>query len=259
MKGFLLALTVGGLMIAAVGVPPAVAAPPASFGVDLQFGSRDIKEQGSSIGEVDGVLDTTSVTGRLGIGLVRGLSIFGEIGALDASVDEFDGYQSTFDLLYGGGIRLEVPVGGFVGYPSRTMFFSEFRARHASTSDQVTTLACVSSNPSDCNTPSGVFVSDIVDEHLKWWEYTIKIGANGRYENMRPFGGIELSKLDGTDSVTSTFSGLINENLDVREQNSIGFFLGTDILLDPRGQSAFTLEMSAIDQFALRAGFHVAF
>jgi len=255
MKRALLALTVGGLMAATVGVGPAAAAPPASFGVNLELGSRDIKEQGGSVGQVNGVLDTTSVTGRLGIGLVRGLSIFGEAGALDAAVDEFDGYQSTFDPVYGGGIRLEVPIGGYPGYPSRSMFFSEFRARHAATSDQVTTLVCVAA----CNTGSDVVVSDIVNEHLKWWEYTVKFGANGRYANTRPFGGIELSKLDGTDSVQSAFSGLLNEHLSVREQNSIGFFLGTDVLLDPRGQSAFTFEFSAIDQFVFKAGFNVSF
>ena len=227
---------------------PAAAAPPASFGVELDLASRDIKESGENIDNVKGTLDTTNIVGRLAVGVVRGVTLFGEVGAADVAVDEFDGYQSAFNPLYGGGLRLSAPANRYGG---SVLFFSELRARHVSSSDRVTTEVFDSA--------TSTVVSDTVDEELKWWEYTLKFGASGRYTNMRPFGGIELSKLDGTDTIQSVSSGLLDEELDVRESNSIGFFFGTDILLDPQGQSALTFELNAIDQFAFKVGFHVGF
>jgi hypothetical protein len=232
---------------------PAAAAPPASFGVELDLASRDIREEDGNVDEVKGVADTTSIAGQLAVGIVRGVSLFGEVGAVDVAVDEFDSYQSAFNLLYGGGIRLSAPANRYAG---SVLFFSELRARHVSSSDRVTTLVCTA----NCGDPATeVVVSDAVDEDLDWWEYTLKFGASGRYTNVRPFGGIEVSKLDGTDTVRSVSSGLLDQELDVREANSIGFFFGADILLDPQGQSAVTIEVSAIDRYAFKVGFNVGF
>jgi hypothetical protein len=232
---------------------PAAAAPPVSFGVELDLASRDIKEEDGNIDEVKGTADTTSIAGQLTVGIVRGVSVFGEVGAVDVAVDEFDGYQSAFNPLYGGGLRLSAPANRYAG---SVLFFSELRARHVSSSDRVATEVCTA----NCTDPlTAVVVSDTVDEDLKWWEYTIKFGASGRYTNVRPFGGIELSKLDGTDEIRSVSSGLLDQELDVRESNSIGFFLGADILLDPQGQSAVTIEVTAIDRYAFKVGFNVGF
>jgi hypothetical protein len=232
---------------------PASAAPPASLGVELDMASRDIKEEGNNVDSVKGVADTTTMSGLFTVGIVRGLSLFGEVGAADVAVDEFDGYQSAFNPVYGGGIRLSAPANRYGG---GVIFFSELRARHVASSDRVATTVCTA-NCTDPNT--AVFVSDTVDEDLKWWEYTVKLGASGRYSDVRPFGGIELSKLDGTDTIKSVSSGLLDQQLDVREANSIGFFLGADILLDPQGQSAFTIALDAIDRYAFRVGFTVGF
>jgi hypothetical protein len=197
---------------------------------------------------VKGTADTTSIAGQLTVGIVRGVSLFGEVGAVDVAVDEFDGYQSAFNPLYGGGIRLSAPANRYAG---SVLFFSELRARYVSSSDRVSTQVFDSA--------TSTVVPDTVDEDLKWWEYTLKFGASGRYTDIRPFGGIELSKLDGTDTIRSVSSGLLDQELDVREANSIGFFFGTDILLDPQGQSAVTIEVSAIDRYAFKVGFTVGF
>lgn len=243
----------GALLLVLGLAAPAAAAPPASFGIELDLASRDIREQDGNIDEVKGTADTTSIAGQFAVGIVRGVSVYGEVGAVDVGVDEFDGYQSAFNPLYGGGIRLSVPANRYAG---SVVFFSDLRARHVSSSDRVTTLVCTA----NCGDPlTEVVVSDTVDEDLKWWEYTFKFGASGRYTDIRPFGGIELSKLDGTDTVRSVSSGLLDQELDVRESNSIGFFFGADFLLDPQGQSAVTVEVDAIDRYAFKVGFTVGF
>jgi hypothetical protein len=245
-------LVVSVLLVVAL-VTPAAAAPPASFGIELDLASRDIQEEDGNVDEVKGTADTTSISGQFAVGIVRGVSLYGEVGAADVSVDEFDGYQSAFNLLYGGGIRLSAPASRYAG---SVLFFSDLHARHVTSSDRLSTQICTA----NCSDPStAVVVSDTVDEDLKWWEYTLKFGASGRYTNLRPFGGIEVSKLDGTDTIRSVSSGLLDQELDVRESNSIGFFLGADILLDPQGQSAVTIEMSAIDRYAFKVGFNVGF
>jgi hypothetical protein len=248
-------LAVAVLLVLAVAAP-AAAAPPMSFGVELDLASRDIRYEDVIADPNEGTADTTSITGQFAIGIVRGVSVFGEVGAADVAVDEFNWYQSAFNLTYGGGIRLSAPANRYGG---STLFFSELRARRVTSSDRlmvddICTDFCFDSDPNN-----DVLVSDVIDEDLDWWEYTIKVGVSGRYDNLRPFGGLEVSKLDGTDSVDFVNPALPDQDLDVRQSNSIGFFLGTDILLDRQGQSAVTIEMSAIDRYAFRVGFNVGF
>jgi hypothetical protein len=243
----------GAVLLALSVATPAAAAPPASFGVELDLASRDIRYEDANVFPNEGTADTTSIAGQFAVGIVRGVSVFGEVGAADVAVDEFNGYQSAFNLLYGGGIRLSAPASRYAG---SALLFSELHARHVTSSDRLATDVCTA-NCGDPNTE--VVVSDMVDEDLTWWEYTLKFGVSGRYTNVRPFGGIEVSMLDGTDTVRSVSSGLLDQELDIRESSSIGFFFGADILLDPQGQSAVTIEMSAIDQNAFRVGFNVGF
>lgn len=232
---------------------PAAAATPMSFGVELDLASRDISYEDVNVFPNEGTADTTSVTGQFAVGIVRGVSVFGEVGATDVAVDEFNGYQSAFNLLYGGGLRLSVPA---TRYGGSTLLFSELRARRVTSSDQIVTEVCTA----NCGDPNTEVVSfETVNEDLDWWEYTIKLGVSGLYDNLRPFGGIEVSKLDGTDSVDFVNPVLPDQALDVRESNSIGFFFGTDILLDRQGTSAVTIEMSAIDRYAFRIGLNVGF
>jgi hypothetical protein len=245
-------LAVAALLVLGVAAP-AAAAPPMSFGIELDLASRDITYEDVNVFPNEGTADTTTIAGQFAIGIVRGVSLFGEVGAADVAVDEFNGYQSSFDLVYGGGIRLSAPANRYGG---DTLLFSELRARRVTSSDQLVTEVCTA----NCGDPVNEVVSfETVDEDLNWWEYTIKVGVSGRYDNLRPFGGLEVSKLDGTDSVDFVNPALPDQDLDVRESNSIGFFFGTDILLDRQGQSAVTIEMSAIDRYAFRIGFNVGF
>ncbi|MFZ5875399.1 MAG: hypothetical protein ACOYXU_03210 [Nitrospirota bacterium] len=234
---------------------PAAAASPVSLGVELDLASRDIRYEDVNVIPNEGTADTTGITGQVAVGIVRGVSLFGEVGAADVAVDEFNGYQSSFNLVYGGGLRLSAPMNRYAG---SALLFSELRARRITSSDQLMTLVCTQ-NCFDADPNNDVESSEAVDEDLDWWEYTIKVGVSGQYDNVRPFGGIEVSKLDGTDSVDFVDPTLSDQTLDVRESNSIGFFFGADILLDRQGQSAVTIEMSAIDRYAFRVGFNVGF
>lgn len=233
---------------------PAVAAPPVSFGVEIGSVSRDIQEESVVLGTVSGVADSTRLAARVTLGLAPGLAIFGEAGGADLSVDEFNGYRSDLGPLYGGGIQFSTPEWGSP-YRGAAVFFSDLAVLRLATSDRVVTSVCVSG----CQTAAPTLVDDVVDEHLDWTEYALRLGIKGRYQTFRPFGGIRVSKLDGTDAVRSVSSGLLDERADVREQDSVGFFLGTDVVLDHEERTAISIQLSGGDENALRVAYNVQF
>jgi hypothetical protein len=239
-----------------VAVTSAAAAPPAvSFGVDIGVVSRDIEEEAVGLGTALGIADSTRVTARLGLQMAPMLLIFGDIGVADLSVDEFDRYRSDLSPLYGGGARLVLFDSP---YPQRFFVYTDLSVSRLKTDDQV--VICVAT----CNDPSLVPTEELAEEELAWTEYAVAIGVKGRHENFRPFGGVHLSKLDGTDHVRTTqlSPGDLNfrdSRADVRERDSVGFFLGADILLDRQERTAITIQLSGIDENALRVGYKIAF
>ncbi len=232
-----------------------MAAPPVSFGVEIGSVSRDIQEEGGvALGTVSGVADSTRLTARVTLGLAPGLAIFGEAGGADLSVDEFNGYRSDMHVLYGGGVQFSAPEWRS-RYRGAAAFFSDFEVLRLATSDRVVTSVCVSG----CQTTAPTLVNDVVDEYFDWTEYALRLGIKGRYQGFRPFGGIRVSRLDGTDAIRSVSSGLLDERANVREQDSVGFFLGTDVLLDRDERTLITLQLSGVDENALRVAYKVLF
>ncbi len=244
-----LALVPVAVLLASV-APAAAAPPPVSIGVELGVVSRDIEEEGGlALGTFNGVADSTRITARLSLGLAPGLAVFGEVGGADLAVDEFEGYRSDMHASYGGGIRLSLAN---TNYPRQPMVYADFRVSRLSTNDQLfldwcDDLACttVTTRPSK--------------EDLAWTEYAVGLGVRGVLQGLRPFGGLQFSKLDGTD-VARTVDGSQREaRAEVRESNSVGFFFGADIPLDRSEQTAVTLQFSGIDENAFRVGYKVAF
>jgi hypothetical protein len=234
----------------------ATAASPISFGVDLGVVSRTIEEEGAFIGDgtVRGVANSTQLVARLGVEVAPPLIVFGEVGLADVAIEEFDNYRSDMHLLYGGGARF---VLAHSAYPQRFFVYSDVKVSRLKTNDQLLALRCTSA----CDTSTATFVDDPSEEHLSWTEYSVNLGIKGQHEGLRPFGGLRFSKLDGNDLVHSVAnSGIFPDSrADVRESDSVGFFIGTDIFLDPQERAAITIQLSGIDENALRVGYKVAF
>jgi hypothetical protein len=246
MKGPLLTVAILVVLAGSV-VPVAAEPPPISLGVDVGFVSRDIEEEGASVGTVIGIADSTRITARLSLQVAPRLILFGDIGGADLSVDEFDFYHSNLDLLYGGGVRFMLSP---ALYPRGVSVYADLTVARLNTSDRV--FICTA----NCNSSTVLPTEELANEDLAWTETAAAIGVKGRYENLRPFGGFRVSKLDGTDHVVSAS---VDSKVDVRERDSVGFFLGADVLLDPEGRTAITVQVSGIDENALRFGYKVAF
>ncbi len=223
----------------------AVSAPAVSFGVEVGLVSRDIEEEGPTLGTVVGTADSSRVTARLGLQVAPMLILFGDVGFADVAVDEFDLYHSDLELFYGGGVRVILSP---APYPQGVSVYTDLTVSRLNTDDQVTICLdfCDTATPTE----------ELADEELAWTEYAIAVGAKGRYENLRPFGGLRVSKLDGSDHVRSNS---VDVKVDVKQRDPVGFFLGADILLDREERSAITVQLSGIDENAFRIGYKVAF
>lgn len=231
----------------------AVSPPPVSFGVEVGLVSRDIEEEGPTLGTVVGTADSSRVTARLGLQVAPPLILFGDIGFADVAVDEFDFYHSDLELLYGGGVRVILSP---ASHPQGVSVYTDLTVSRLSTDDQVTIClaACDTVTPTE----------ELAQEELAWTEYAVAVGAKGRYENLRPFGGLRVSKLDGRDHIRTILlapgdPNYVDAKVDVRQRDPVGFFLGADILLDREERSAITVQLSGIDENAFRIGYKVAF
>jgi hypothetical protein len=222
---------------------PAAAAPLVSFGVEAGVVSRDVEEEGGPlVGTAEGIADSTRLTARLALQVAPMLSLFGEAGLANLSIDEFDQYRSDMHLLYGGGARFVL----FEGYREPISVYSDLKVLRLGTNDRVTICTA------NCNDPALPPTEAVVDEEIAWTEYSVALGIKGQSGMFRPFGGLRMSTLDGTDRIG-------DQTIDLREQDILGFFFGTDILLDPDGRAAIMLQVSGIDENAFRVGYKVAF
>ncbi len=238
MRAWLLPIVV--VVLIGSGVVAQAAAPPVSFGVELGPVSRDIEEEGNLVvGTQRGVADSTQLTARLSLQVAPPLIVFGEVGVADLSVDEFQDYRSDLHLLYGGGLRVLLSEGGY-GQP--VTVYSDLKFSRLKTNDQI----CAA----NCNDP--VVFPTFVDEDISWTEYVVSLGVKGQYEGFRPFGGLRISKIDGTDRIGS-------QTAEIRERDMLGFFFGADIPLDRIERTALTIQISGIDENAFRVGYKVAF
>jgi len=237
-KGLLVGVMLVGLIGSAV--PAWAAAPPVSFGVELGPVSRDIEEEGDLVvGTQRGVADSTQLIARLSLQVAPMLIAFGQIGLADLSVDEFQDYRSDLHPLYGGGLRVLLSEGGY-GQP--VTVYSDLKVLRVKTDDRI----CVA----NCDDP--VLLPTVVDEEISWTEYAVSLGVKGRYEGFRPFGGLRVSKIDGTDRIGS-------QTAEIRERDMLGFFFGADIPLDRVERTAITVQISGVDENAFRVGYKVAF
>ncbi len=237
------------MLLALAAAGPAAAAPPVSFGIEVGVVSRDIEEEGGLAGgTVPLIADSTRLTARASVALAKGVALFGEIGGADLAMED-EGYRSDMHISYGGGIRFS-SVGS--AYSGHSVVFADLRVSRVSTNDQLVLDWC---DDSSCTT----FTSRPSEEDLSWTEYAAGFGVMGRLQGVRPFGGLQFSKIDGTDHARAIDGSPNEARSEVRESNSVGFFFGAEIPLDRQEQTAVVIKLSGIDENAFRVGYRVAF
>lgn len=211
-----------------------------------QIQTRDVMEKGELFDPVSGSQGTIKEKGnadstRL---LIRGgfrptpqIELYGLIGGADLSIDEFEGFDASMSVAYGGGIRL-VPYQS--SYPGALYFFVDAQYLQFTAKDHVFTNF------------SGLG-SIGQDEEIRWREYTAKVGLEANQDFFRPYGGLRFSFMRGKDIFSA--SGRLN----LREDDNVGIFGGTDIFLDPAKRAALNLEFSLFDVDAIGVGLRLFF
>ncbi|HET6464974.1 MAG TPA: hypothetical protein VFH55_05115 [Nitrospiria bacterium] len=231
------------------------------FQINVGVYSRDIVEQSSALTtfKVNGTADSTRLIAKAGVNLGDVLNLYLQGGAADLSIDEFDNYDASMSGAYGGGLRINLYQAPYQGGPN---LFFEGNYLHSSTDDHVQVQRDCT-GLSGCPVAPNNFLPTIAKETIQWDEYTVLMGASGRYFDMGPYGGIRLSKVDGKDRVRaapdSNFTTSLQATADVKERDNFGIFFGTDVFLDRSGKTALNFEASLFDVYSFQAGIRTTF
>lgn len=231
------------------------------FQFDVIAYSRDIQEKSSALTTYtfDGTADSVRLLAKAGVDIGGIVNLYLQGGGANLSIDEFDNYNASMGGAYGGGLRIN-----FYQAPYRDGFklFAEGNYLRNTTNDSVQAIfTCSAQN--DCPADTGTDVGRIVKDTIQWNEYTVLVGASGRYFQMSPYGGIRLSKVDGKDRVRaapdSNFTTYFQATPKVKERDNFGIFFGTDVFLDRAGKIALNFEGSLFDVYAFQAGIRTTF
>ena len=215
--------------------PAASGQDPGLFFIETTIGaySRDVEEPISAVGTTfTSGADSTRLLARFGIRPVPILELYGLVGGADLSLPDFEDFRGDFVGAYGGGARLtfyQSPI-----YPGLRFYLDgnvlQFESRDTH------------------------FVDTIVqEEKIRWTEYTAMLGIRGRYFLTEPYGGIRASWVSTRDHIPSV------GDLHIRQQDTVGLFLGFDFYLDRSRMVAFNIEATAIDQNSIRGGLRFNF
>jgi len=245
---------------------------PAPVSLELIAGiqERDILEKSDDLDpccKFKGDAVSSRLLARLGLEAFQRVEVFGLIGGVGLSIDEFDGFDSNLDVAYGGGIRFilyEAP------FPQASHIFLEYAYLQFDAEDRVEVEICSNPTASDkCRDPNVTpeFVKTVQDDEIKWKEHVVKIGGDSRVGFYRPYGGIRFSLVRGDESFsvvsfpTVSDSGF-NENIspaDIEEDDFFGVFGGLDIFLDPKDAIALNVEVSLFDVNSIQGSFRFKF
>jgi len=262
MRRVLAAATV--LLAVACRVPEAAAVEP-YIQIETGIMSRDVVEEGSSIEgfTVGGRATSTRLIATVGLNVNGVLTVYAQGGAADLAIDEFNGFDTTFNGAYGGGARLNLSLS-----PHRDglRLFVEGSVLRTTAEDTVQAeFGCTAANGCAAGAPRAQndFLPRLVEETIEWNEYTVLLGAGGRYGVFGPYGGVRLSKVDAKDRIRAApdanFATEFRVDADLREQDNFGIFFGTDFFLDRSGKTALNVEVSLFDQDSFRAAVRRAF
>lgn len=228
--------------------------------IEVGVVSRDVIEEDPTLSEFKfrGDAVSTRLIAKLGLDLDV-VNVYLQGGWADLAIDEFNDYDASLSGAYGGGVRLNLYRSP---YRDRVTLFVEGSYLRYTTDDQIETVVSCDARLG-CPANTGIDYPLLADETIQWNEYTVLLGASGRYEGFNPYGGIRLSKLDGTDRIRtapdSNFPSGFRANPDLKEDDNFGIFGGLNIFLDRSESTALNFEISLIDQDSFRAAIRRAF
>ncbi len=240
-----------------------VAGPYIEFGAGIH--NRVMVEEGltdegktalvdPATGVQKGNADSTRVMAEIGWNFGDRVQLYGNVGGIDLKIDEFDNFNGDFDLVLGGGVKVNWYTSPS---PSRLSVFTDFGALTFSSEDTISTKFVLN----EAAGPESFF--RVADEKIRWTEYALKLGVSMVHPVLdRPYGGIRLSKIDGSDTVTFRPNEMFEttqRKLDLEEDKNFGLFAGTTLFFDPHEKVGLNLELHVIDEFSFNIAFRLNF
>ena len=243
---------------------PSIAGPYIEFGVGAS--TRGAVEEGLTqegettlvdppTGVQKGNAASTRVLTEIGWSFGDRVYLYGNVGGIDLKIDEFDDFNGDLDIALGGGAKVNWYTSPS---PSRLSVFTDFSALTFKAEDTISTRFVLNGAAG----PESFF--RVADEKIRWTEYTLKLGVSIVHPVFdRPYGGIRLSKVDGSDTVTfrpdQMFSTADRRKLDLTEDDNFGLFAGTTLFFDQHEKAGLNMELNLIDEFSFIAAFRFNF
>lgn len=190
------------------------------------------------------------LSGFIGLGSMG--DFFANVGMLKIKNDAFDGDQN---LSWGAGLRISPPQDGWVRFGLIVQV-----AHEKSTDDNVTLqFSSFDTEPTNPTTITSIRATAKGKSEIEITRYDIFLGFSAQNLPILPYGGLLVTVLDGTDTITSNGQAFIDrfprsgglvttttENFstsfenDLEEESMVGGVLG--FVFNPSGKSGVTLE-----------------
>ena len=162
--------------------------------------SRDIVEEDAAITgfAYGGRASSTRAIATAGFKFNEFLTVYALGGAADLEIDEFNGFDSSFNGAYGGGVRFDFPISPYRG---GLRLFVEGSMLRTTAEDMVQAgFACTAANGcTSAATVQGGYIPRLAEETIEWNEYAVLLGAGSRHGAFGPYGGVRLSMVDAKD------------------------------------------------------------
>lgn len=245
-----------------VGAPEAGAVQPYVM-FEAGVVSRDVVEEDASIEgySFEGRALSTRMLATVGLDFSGLVTLYAQGGGADLTIDDFNGFDSSFKGAFGAGVRLNFLLSP---HPYGLRIFVDGSVLHTTAEDTVAAeFGCTPTNGCTAVGARGGYLTRVLDEEIEWNEYTVLMGAASRYGPYGPYGGIRLSAVDAKDKLRAypdaNFTSAFRTETDLKEQDNFGVFFGTDLFLDRSGKTTLNFEISLFDQESFRAAIRRSF
>jgi hypothetical protein len=217
--------------------------PPKELHVSLTveggFTSRDVGESGNVLGShysTSGTADSGRLLVTLAYSPIPEVTVYAVGGGATLQIDEFDGYSSSLDGMYGGGLTLSYNV-----LPMTAAFVDGRYLRYVT--DDTVVMQC----------GPGVLCPSATGETITWNEYRLRFGLKSRMP-ITTYGGLQVSWVRAEDHINYFQDTGVPATLTLTEKDNVGVFGGISIPLDPLRRIRFFTEFNLFDEYAIRGG-----